>query len=122
MTFHREAILTSLWAGEGPIYLQTKVKGRGKVVLTTRGPVEQIDLGDGQKLSCDGRYVIARSTGVAFKIQRATQNFFGRRNSGEGYLRVFQGPGRVLLNPAPFWRYRIFTERGRNPEFPSHVI
>ena len=39
---HRERIMTSLWAGEGLIYLQTKVRGQGKVVLITRGLVELI--------------------------------------------------------------------------------
>ncbi len=35
VSYHRERMLTSLWAGEGPVYLQTKVKGHGKVVVTT---------------------------------------------------------------------------------------
>ena len=122
VSFHRERMLTSLWAGEGLIYLQTRVRGSGKVVLSTKGPVEEVILEEGQQMSCDGTYVIGRESNVPFKIQRATVNFFGRRNSGEGYLRVFRGPGKLLLNPAPFWRYRMFTERGRNPNYPSHAM
>jgi uncharacterized protein (AIM24 family) len=37
--FHREKLQTGLWTGEGPVYLQTRVRGEGQVVLTTRGPV-----------------------------------------------------------------------------------
>ena len=39
--YQRESFLTSLWAGEGFVYLQTRVKGEGKVVLCTRGPIEE---------------------------------------------------------------------------------
>ncbi len=42
--YHRVGILTSRWAGEGLVYLQTEVSGSGKVVLTTRGPVERLTL------------------------------------------------------------------------------
>jgi uncharacterized protein (AIM24 family) len=120
LSFHREGVWTSLWAGEGLIYLQTRVAGSGKVVLTTRGPVEEVVLESGQKVSCDGTYVIARTASVPFKIRRATVNFFGRRNAREGMLRIFEGPGRVLVNPAPFWRYRIFSER-QHRDYPSQV-
>jgi uncharacterized protein (AIM24 family) len=119
VTFHRERVSKGIWAGEGPLYLQTKVRGFGKVVLTTRGPVEEITLDEGKSLAAEGRYVIARTADVEFNVKRSTKNFFGRFTSGEGRVRVFDGPGRILLNPAPYWRYRIFTERGKEPDFPS---
>jgi uncharacterized protein (AIM24 family) len=121
VSFYREGVMTSFWAGEGLIYLQTKVKGTGKVVLTTRGPIEEMTLEQGQRLSCDGPYVVARREGVSFKIRRATSNFFGRRNAKEGALRVFEGPGNVLINPAPYWRYRISAERQNNRDYPSQL-
>jgi uncharacterized protein (AIM24 family) len=121
VSFYRESVLTSLWAGEGFVYLQTKVKGTGNVVIATRGPVENLTLEEGQSIACDGRYVIARSSEVPFKIHRATVNFFGRRHAGEGLLRVFYGPGRVLLNPAPYWRYRMFTERAKSGDYPAET-
>jgi len=121
INFHRERLSTALWAGEGPIYLQTKVRGYGKVVLTTRGPVEEIALGEGKRLAAEGNYVIARTGDVSFKVRRSTKNFFGRFTAGEGFVRVYEGSGRILLNPAPYWRYRIFTERGGDPNNPSHT-
>lgn len=121
LSFHRERFLTAYWIGEGLIYLQTKVSGSGKVVVTTRGPVDEVILQEGQKLAAEGRYVICRSEGVSYKVRRATRNFLGRFTSGEGLVRVFEGPGKLLLNPAPYWRYKIFTEHGGDPDYPSRA-
>jgi uncharacterized protein (AIM24 family) len=119
--FHRESVVTSLWAGEGLIYLQTKVSGYGKVCLTTRGPVEEVSLEHGKKVVAEGKYIIARTASVSFSIQRPTKTFFGKYTAGEGFVRVFGGTGRVLLNPSPYWRYRLFTERGTSPDLPSRI-
>ena len=119
VNFHREHFYTSMWAGEGPVYLQTRVRGEGRVVLSTRGPVEEVRLGEGRKVAAEGKYVIARTGDVTFEVQRSTKNFLGRFTSGEGLLRVYEGEGKVLLNPAPYWRYRLFTQRGKNPDLPA---
>lgn len=121
VNFHRERMVTGIWAGEGPVYLQTRVRGVGKVVLTTRGPVEEIRLHDGEKVAAEGKYVIARTGDVSFKVRRTTKNFMGRFTSGEGFVRVYEGTGRILLNPAPYWRYRLFTERAGNPDYPAQA-
>jgi uncharacterized protein (AIM24 family) len=117
--FHRERMVTSVWAGEGPIYLQTRVRGHGNVALATRGPVEEHVLSPGQSIATEGKYVIARTGDVSFKVRRTTRNFLGTFTSGEGVLRVYEGTGRILLNPTPYWRYRMFTERSGNPESPA---
>ncbi len=111
VNFHRERISTSLWAGEGLVYLQTRVRGNGKVVLATRGPIEEITLSRGSRIVAEGKYVIARTSDVSFKIRRSTKNFFGQYTSGERRVRVYEGPGRILLNPSPYWRYRMTQER-----------
>ncbi|MEE4189047.1 MAG: AIM24 family protein [Roseobacter sp.] len=122
VSFHRERMLTSFWTGEGLIYLQTRVNGSGKVVVTTRGPIEEVTLAPGQKLRAEGRYVVCRSESVSYAASRATRNFFGRFTSGEGLVRVFTGPGKLILNPAPYWRYKIFTEHGGDPHYPAKAI
>jgi uncharacterized protein (AIM24 family) len=122
LKFHRERTRTALWAGEGLVYLQTKVSGHGKVVVTTRGPIEEVVLTEGKRVETEGKYVVARTADVKFAVKRATKNFLGRFTSGEGLVRVYEGTGRILLNPAPYWRYRIFTERGGNPEMPSRTV
>jgi uncharacterized protein (AIM24 family) len=119
VSYHREKLLPSLWAGEGLVYLQTKVKGQGKIVVTTRGPIEKIELKEGQKVVADGRTVIGRTADVRFSVRRPTKNLMGRFTSGEGLMRVFEGQGTVILNPAPYWRYRIFMGRNSNFDLPS---
>lgn len=120
VSFHRENMRTAIWAGEGPLYLQTKVRGHGKVILATRGPVEEVVLSPGQIVATEGKYVIARTGDVSFEVRRTTRNFFGRFTSGEGVVRVYSGTGRILLNPTPYWRYRVFAEKsGESNDEPS---
>jgi uncharacterized protein (AIM24 family) len=110
VSFHRVGMWTAYRAREPLIYLQTRVRGSGKVAVRTRGPIELMTLAEGQKVAVDGKSVIGWSSEVRFKVRRSTDNFFGKFTSGQGRLRVFLGPGRVLLNPAPHWRYRLFAE------------
>ncbi len=117
VSFHRVDFWTAYRAGEPIIYLQTRVKGSGKVVVRTRGPIEEITLAEGQKVAVDGKSVIGWSSSVRFRVRRPTDNFFGKLTSGQGRLRVFFGPGRVLLNPAPHWRYRLFAESEEDKPF-----
>jgi uncharacterized protein (AIM24 family) len=120
--YHRERLITALWAGEGLVYLQTRVRGFGKVVITTRGPVEEIELKEGQNVVAEGKYVICRTGDVSFAVRRSTRNFLGRYTSGEGFVRVYSGAGgRIILNSAPYWRYRIFTERANESDRPAQT-
>ena len=112
VSFHREGILTALEAGEGLVYLRTQVSGRGKVVLTTKGPVEEVRLESGQAMIAEGRSVIARNAEVRFRMKRPTRNWLGRLTAGEGWwLQAYEGPGRILLNPRPYWRYWVLAEK-----------
>jgi uncharacterized protein (AIM24 family) len=111
LQFFRERLMTSLWAGEGLVYLQTKVSGHGKVVVTTKGPVEEILLEEGQKIVVDGQCVIGRSASVDFKIRRPTKNYMGRFTAGEPIVRTYHGPGKVLMNPTFYWRYFMAMQR-----------
>lgn len=119
--YHREPLKTSFWMGEGLIYLQTCVRGVGRVVLTTRGPVEEVQLEPGEQIVADGKQVVARTGDVSFTVRRPTKNWLGRFTSGEGWVRVYQGTGRLLLNPAPYWRYRVFSEHGRGADLPARA-
>jgi uncharacterized protein (AIM24 family) len=111
LQFFRERLMTSLWAGEGFVYLQTKVWGHGQVAVATKGPIEMIELKDGQELVVDGNCVIGRTANVSFKIGRPTKNYFGRFTAGEPFVRIYTGPGRVLVNPSFYWRYYMMTRR-----------
>jgi uncharacterized protein (AIM24 family) len=111
--FFREKAMTAFWSGEGFVYLQTKATGTGKVVVSTRGPVEQIELREGQEMVVDGNCVIGRMASVAFNVRRSTKNYLGRYTAGEPFVRVYQGPGMLLLNPSYYWRYYMMLQRGK---------
>jgi uncharacterized protein (AIM24 family) len=113
LQFYRERMLTSLWAGEGLVYLQTKVSGYGKVVATTKGPVEEIVLEEGQTMVVDGQCVIGRTASVSFEMRSPTKNYMGRFTAGEPMVRKFRGPGKILLNPTYYWRYFMAMKRQR---------
>ena len=110
VSFHRVGLWTAYRAQEPLIYLQTRIRGSGKVAVRTRGPVQEMTLDEGQRVAVDGKSVIGWSADVRFRIRRPTVNFLGKFTSGQRRLRVFFGPGRVLLNPAPHWRYRLFAD------------
>jgi uncharacterized protein (AIM24 family) len=99
---HREKIMNAYWTGAGFIDFHTRVSGRGKVVLNAPGPVEEIDLGD-EELAVEGRAVIARSSRVMFYVRRPSRGFISSWLSGEKLLRVYRGPGRILLAKTPYW-------------------
>ena len=119
--FRREPIRTAIWTGRGLIYLETRVRGSGRVVMTTRGPVQEIQLRPGQRFAAESDSVIARTGDVSFTVHRATTNFLGFLTSGEGWVRVYEGTGRSLLNPTPFWRLRVFADRGKKPDLAARA-
>lgn len=119
--FHRERTMTSLWAGEGLVHLQTKVSGNGQVVVTTRGPAEELTLQSGQEFVAEGNYVVGRTAEVGLQIRRPTKNYLGRFTSGEGFVRAYKGPGRLLITPTPYWRYYMMQQRTHNMDLPSRA-
>ena len=106
MSFHREKVITSLWAGEGFLWYQTKVTGPGQVVLVAQGAVEEIVL-DNEELVVDGKYVLARTSGISLKIRRPGRGLLGYFLSGERGARAYKGTGRLLISTTPNWRLRV---------------
>jgi uncharacterized protein (AIM24 family) len=95
---YRNKAASALLGGEG--LFQTLVRGTGKVVIQSPGKAEWIQL-NGEKLSVDGSFAIARSSTLSFAVQRASKSLIGSMTSGEGLLNTFQGQGYVLLAPVP---------------------
>lgn len=112
LSAYREKMWTSFWAGEGLIDWQTKVSGRGKVVVASAGPVEELTLEKGKPLIANGKYVVARTAGVSYSIRRPTKSYLASHLSGEGHCRHYDGPGRVLVCYSPYWRHRLFSQDG----------
>jgi uncharacterized protein (AIM24 family) len=108
---HRERALTSVLSGQGMINFQTKVRGRGQVVVVAQGEVQELFLNN-DKLVVDGTFVVARTGNLSYRIERVTKSLFGSLSSGEGLVSTFEGTGTVLIAPIPFWRYRLMQAQG----------
>jgi uncharacterized protein (AIM24 family) len=104
----RESALTSLKSGEGFMDFQTRISGKGKVVVQAQGPVEPLHLNQ-DKLVVDGKYVLARESSLSYSVQRAAKSLLGSVTSGEGLVRTYEGTGLVLMAPMPYWRQRLFA-------------
>lgn len=100
---HRERVVTSFWAGEGLVDFCTRVKGQGKVVLMSPGPVQEIEIPAGDEMAVEGKLVIGRTGSIQYAIRRPARSILGSMLSGETALRVYKGPGRVLLSSTPYW-------------------
>jgi uncharacterized protein (AIM24 family) len=105
LRLHRERVWTSFWAGEGLIDYQTKVSGRGRVVLNAPGPVEEVTL-KGERLMVEGKLVLARTEGLDYGVRRLT-SFVQSLFSGEAAVRVYQGSGKALVCWTPYWNQQI---------------
>ena len=106
ISVHREDVWTALWTGEGLFQFRTKIRGSGQVVLRTAGPVQQVELAGGDYRT-EGDVVVGRSAQIAYKVRRPTGSFIDFFLAGEGFLRSFEGSGRLLVCPAPYWKQRL---------------
>jgi uncharacterized protein (AIM24 family) len=88
--------ISALFSGEK--WFQTVVAGTGKVVIVSAGPLEEIELVN-DKLVVDGRFAVARTSGVELKVAKATRGIFSTVISGEGLVNTFTGTGKVLIAP-----------------------
>jgi uncharacterized protein (AIM24 family) len=110
LTYNREPMMASFWTGEGFIDYRTKVSGRGKVVLSCAGPVEERTLKN-ERVMAEGGFVIARTQNITFKARRVT-TFFRSLFSGEAFVRSYEGTGRVLISSTPHWRAQLAHKLG----------
>lgn len=103
---YRDKAMTSLLSGQGFMNFQTKVKGQGSVVVSAQGDVHEMPLNN-EKIVVDGDFVVARSGNLNYKIERASKSLLGSMTSGEGLVSTFEGTGKVLIAPFPYWRNRM---------------
>ncbi len=106
LALYRESFLTAFFAGEGLFWYQTKISGKGKVVVIAPGPVDEVSLNN-ERLVVDGNYVVARTASISFTVRRPTRSRLGYYLSGEKYSRVYEGTGRLMMATTPYWRLRV---------------
>jgi uncharacterized protein (AIM24 family) len=110
-------MMNAFWAGDGFIDFCTRVAGHGVVVLTARGPTEEVTLGAGESYAAETKgAVIARSAEVSYRVKRPARSLIGSWLSGERALRVFTGPGRIVISRTPYWGAFMLEKLGARPE------
>ena len=78
-----------------------RLDGFGTVALESPCPEEEIiyvDLNN-DVLKIDGNYALAWSSGLEFTVERAGRSLMGSAVSGEGFVNVYRGTGRVMMAP-----------------------
>jgi uncharacterized protein (AIM24 family) len=109
---HREPVVTSLWTGEGFVDYKTKIWGKGRAIFNTIGPVEQVDLKNGT-FAIEGRHVVARTDGLAYRARLVGRSLFSKFLSGESLMRIFEGTGKLLICRIPFYQMRLLQAAER---------
>ncbi len=95
----------ALIGGEG--VFQTQVSGRGKVLYTSWGPVQKLEL-QNDRLTVDGSFAVARTASLTFTVKKATKGLIAAARSGEGLVNVIEGTGTVMIAPLPNKYYSSF--------------
>lgn len=99
--------ISGLFSGEK--WFQTAVGGIGKVIITSSGPLEEIELNN-DTLTVDGSFAVARTSGVELQIKKASKGIFSSVVSGEGLVNTFTGTGKILIAPVSNYLNTIVSE------------
>ena len=97
-TVARKTLSSAVLGGEG--LFNTCLTGNGYAVLESFAPREELleVVLDDDVLRVDGNFAIAWSRSLDFTVEKSTKTFVGSAASGEGFVNVYRGTGRVLLN------------------------
>ena len=95
----RSTISSAVLGGEG--LFNTALTGNGIAVLESPVPAEELIVVDLEKdvIKIDGNMAIAWSNTLEFTVERTTNTLIGSAASGEGFVNVYRGTGRVLIAP-----------------------
>ncbi len=95
----RSNISSAALGGEG--FFNLGISGQGIVALESdvpRAELIEIDLED-DELKIDGNMAIAWSGSLTFTVERSGKSLMGSAASGEGFVNVYRGTGKVLMAP-----------------------
>lgn len=92
-------LMNALGNGEGLV--QTKLSGRGLFALKSPVPPDEFQIVhlENDTLKVDGHLAIAYSGSLNFNVETSAKSLLATVKTGEGFLQVFRGTGRVWLLP-----------------------
>lgn len=84
-----EGLFNSILTGSGIVALESPVPTQELLVFDLQNDV----------LKIDGSMAIAWSNSLAFTVEKTTKSLIGSAASGEGFVNVYRGTGKVLVAP-----------------------
>jgi uncharacterized protein (TIGR00266 family) len=84
----------TFFASEGLVLLHAS--GSGPLILSSYGAIDDVSLGDGERLTIDTGHLVAFSERIGFNV-RSIGGMKSTLFSGEGLVVDLSGPGRVLM-------------------------
>ncbi len=81
------------WGGEGGFTV--RCTGTGKVVATSYGAMDQIQLAEGEGFSIDTGHLVAYQDGMNVAVRKIAKGWVQSAKSGEMLVMDIQGPGTV---------------------------
>jgi uncharacterized protein (TIGR00266 family) len=102
-----QGITKGLFSGEG--FFLLLVSGRGDLFVNSFGGIQEIDIPEGEELIVDNSHLVAWSSNMNYKIEKASSSgWFSSATSGEMLVSRFKGPGKVFIqtrNPNEFLKW-----------------
>ncbi len=95
----RSNISSAVAGGEGLFNLS--LAGRGVAVLESNVPADElieVELNN-DELKIDGNLAVCWTSALKFTVERSTKSLAGSAVSGEGFVNVYRGTGKVLMCP-----------------------
>ena len=97
----RSNLSSAALGGEG--LFNNCLSGKGIAVLESPVPREElveIELSEpNDVVKIDGNFAIAWSSSLTFTVERTTKTLIGSAASGEGFVNVYRGQGKILMAP-----------------------
>ena len=95
----RSNFSSAIFGGKGLFNLA--LSGNGICVLESPVPREELIefVLDNDTVKIDGSMAIAWSASLQFTVEKATRSIIGAGLSGEGFVNVYRGSGRILMAP-----------------------
>lgn len=95
----RKNVSSAVLGGEG--LFNMSLQGTGVVALECNVPENElieVEL-ENDELKIDGNLAVCWSSNLDFTVERTTKTLVGSEVSGEGFVNVYRGTGRVLMSP-----------------------
>lgn len=98
-TVMRNNLSSAVLGGEG--LFNTCLVGTGVAALESPVPREELIeiILDNDVVKIDGNFAIAWSNSLQFTVEKTTKSLIGSAASGEGFVNVYKGSGRILVAP-----------------------